>query len=329
METATSLAPGSIQTNGNGAGHQLRLRALDLPIGLVEDLRRTSASAGGPEALCPDFQICLPYHGLFVWHVGKDEVVGDPNQIIFVRGGETFRMSSPSRHGYRELIITPDIEILSEIAHVKGQTLFEHALFRRRSILATAYLQAERARFFHWMSTLAPREGLEQEERVIAMMRAALHPQVPRLRTPTAASARLLRRAKEVLQERYTQRLRLADIARAVGASPAYLTDLFTRTEGMPLHQYLTHLRLARALMELPHVDDLTALALELGFSSHSHFTFAFRRAYGCTPSEFRESARQGRASERTPAHLFPDLRLNSGRVQKILQVSPTVDVRG
>jgi AraC-like DNA-binding protein len=52
-------------------------------------------------------------------------------------------------------------------------------------------------------------------------------------------------------------------------------------------------LRLSRALVELPHANDLTALALDLGFSSHSHFTAAFRRMFQCTPSEFRESTRR------------------------------------
>lgn len=78
-----------------------------------------------------------------------------------------------------------------------------------------------------------------------------------------------------------------------MGASPAYLTALFSRLEGISLHQYLTQLRLARALVELPHVDDLTALALDLGFSSHSHFSFAFRRVFGCTPSQFRNTTRR------------------------------------
>jgi AraC family transcriptional regulator len=31
--------------------------------------------------------------------------------------------------------------------------------------------------------------------------------------------------------------------------------------------------------------DRLTSLALDLGFSSHSHFTRAFREFYGCPPS--------------------------------------------
>jgi hypothetical protein len=39
-----------------------------------------------------------------------------------------------------------------------------------------------------------------------------------------------------------------------------------------------------------------------LGFSSHSHFTAAFRRGFGCTPSQFRESTR--RTLKREPSRL-------------------------
>ena len=37
--------------------------------------------------------------------------------------------------------------------------------------------------------------------------------------------------------------------------------------------------------------EDLTTLGLDLGFSSHSHFSAAFQQAYGRSPSEFRQSA--------------------------------------
>jgi len=50
-------------------------------------------------------------------------------------------------------------------------------------------------------------------------------------------------------------------------------------------------LRLARALDLIAQYDDLSALGLDLGFSSHSHFSAAFRAVYGRTPSEFRQSA--------------------------------------
>ena len=49
----------------------------------------------------------------------------------------------------------------------------------------------------------------------------------------------------------------------------------------MPLYRYQLRLRLARALDLLGRYDDLTRLSLDLGFSSHSHFSSAFRQVYG------------------------------------------------
>ena len=111
--------------------------------------------------------------------------------------------------------------------------------------------------------------------------------------TPSARSTRrLLVRTKAYLESQLAQPIHLADVGRAVGASPAYLTYLFRQVEGVPLHRYLTQLRLARALVELPHTDDLTALALDSGFSSHSHFSASFHRAFRMTPTEFRRLSR-------------------------------------
>ena len=57
-------------------------------------------------------------------------------------------------------------------------------------------------------------------------------------------------------------------------------------------YRYHLRLRLARALDLTPEYDDLSALALDLGFSSHSHFAAAFKQAYGRSPSAFQQSAR-------------------------------------
>jgi AraC-like DNA-binding protein len=55
-------------------------------------------------------------------------------------------------------------------------------------------------------------------------------------------------------------------------------------------------LRLSLERLRDPRAN-LSAIAYDLGYSSHSHFTMAFRRAFGTTPSEFR--ARPGRAGHR------------------------------
>jgi AraC-like DNA-binding protein len=162
-----------------------------------------------------------------------------------------------------------------------------HPLFRNRSQRAGFDLQQMRARFLQ-RARLGTGNGFALEESAVTLLRTALDTD-PRASQPSRMTRRLIRRAKEFLEANLGHRLRLADVARAVGASPAYLTDTFRRVEGIPLHAYLTQLRLARALVDLRHTDNLTTLAFELGFSSHSHFTAAFRRAFGCTPSQFRD----------------------------------------
>ena len=268
-----------------------RRRLLESSIALVEDLRGRSAHVRrSPESFSPDFQVCLPYRGLFVWHVANDDVVGDANQVLFVSRGESFYLSQPVQGDYAELIVTPDPDLLAEIAHADG-ALSVHPLFRRRSRRADLSLQQLRTRFLHH-AVCGDWNGLVAEECVIAVLRSALTRDVER-HAPSRRTRRLIGRTKAFLEANLAAPIRLIDVARGVGASPAYLTDVFRRVEGIPLHGYLTQLRLARALVELPHAADLTTLALALGFSSHSHFTSAFRRAFGCTPSQFRESTRQ------------------------------------
>jgi AraC family transcriptional regulator len=268
-----------------------RTALLQSNVALVEDLRSPGVQVRTAEDFSSDFQVCLPYRGVFRWHVGDEDVVGDANQILFVRGGEPFRISQPMRGKYAEIIITPNRTLLGDLAG--GRTaLALHPLFRKRSRRAPPQLQLRLARLLY-RAKRRTIGGLAGDEAVIDLLRCALESNDSPVAS-TRASRRLTGQAKEFLGAHLTESIRLGQIARAVGVSPAYLTDLFRRVEGVSLHRYLTQLRLARALAEIPHTNDLTALALGLGFSSHSHFTAAFRRAFGCTPSRFRESARFG-----------------------------------
>ena len=129
---------------------------------------------------------------------------------------------------------------------------------------------------------------------MVAILRCALQADPP-AREPAARPADSYGARRSSWRPILSEPFRLSDVARAVGASPAYLTHVFRRFEGLPLHKYALQSRLARALVELPLADDLTLLALDLGFSSHSHFAATFRRAFGSTPSESRASTRPRR----------------------------------
>jgi AraC family transcriptional regulator len=264
--------------------------------GLVENVADPASRRGlGAEDFSPDFQLSFPYRGVFIWHVGRDEVVGDPNQILFVTGGEAFRLSTPRSEGFCELIITPKPSVLREMSEATGFDLSNHPSFQARCRMTTPTIQRACAALLRETDTQAATEALEAEEQLLGLLRAALAVELA-TKMPSMRTRRLIRRTKEFLESAFSDSLRLGDVADAVGASSTYLTDVFSRFEGVSLHRYVTQLRLARALVELPEAGDLTSLALDLGFSSHSHFTLAFRRAFGCTPSTFRARSNRNRA---------------------------------
>ena len=103
------------------------------------------------------------------------------------------------------------------------------------------------------------------------------------------AHADLADAARRLLALRFSEGLSLAAIAAAVATSPFHLARVFRRHVGCSLHAFRTQLRLRAAANHiLDGAVDLTAVALDLGFSSHSHFTSVFRTAFGFAPSRLR-----------------------------------------
>ena len=70
-----------------------------------------------------------------------------------------------------------------------------------------------------------------------------------------------------------------------MGCSPFHLSRQFSETTGLTIQQFIRPLRLARAA-ELLRTGkcNVTEAALEVGYNSLSHFTVAFREAFGCCP---------------------------------------------
>jgi AraC family transcriptional regulator len=137
-------------------------------------------------------------------------------------------------------------------------------------------------------------DELDIEERVVALLDRVLalaYRKRSRSRGPALPSASgLADSAKAWMAPRVTQAVTLANVARAIGCSIFHLCRSFRRATGQTLHQYREEVRLRLALERLEQGErDLTRLALESGYSSHSHFTAAFHRSFGTPPSTMRK----------------------------------------
>jgi len=233
--------------------------------------------------------LVFPYRGAYVRHLGQEEAVAEANQVVFFNAGESYRVSHPVAGGDSCLDVTVDEALMRELAPrtlLRGGAAFA---FRQQRLRIDPRAQALVALLRHSLHR-GVAEPLEAESLALTLFQRAMGPRTTHAPTASAGRQRLVDRAKLVLASDSRRRWTLAEIAVEVGVSAVYLTQVFQQVEGLPLYRYQLRLRLARALELLPGYEDLTALGLELGFSSHSHFSTAFQQTYGRTPSEFRES---------------------------------------
>jgi AraC-like DNA-binding protein len=98
-------------------------------------------------------------------------------------------------------------------------------------------------------------------------------------------SAERVEKAVAVLREKLSEPPTLEELGRAVGCSPFHLSRTFSAATGMTIPQYTRQLRLERAAELLKSGKfNVTEAALEVGYSSLSHFSQAFHEAFGCCP---------------------------------------------
>lgn len=98
-----------------------------------------------------------------------------------------------------------------------------------------------------------------------------------------------LSRALAYIEARLGDSLSVASLAQVAGVSEAHFTRLFVRRIGMPPHRYILRARVERAMDLLSATrKPIVEIAAELGFSTQSHFTAAFKRITGITPTEYR-----------------------------------------
>ena len=85
----------------------------------------------------------------------------------------------------------------------------------------------------------------------------------------------------------------LQELASLFGCSPSHFARKFRHTEGLSLGRFINRRRLAAAMRTLQNDSTpLAQIALDLGFSSQSHFTRLFSDLTGMTPAKFQRQCR-------------------------------------
>ncbi|HVE97740.1 MAG TPA: helix-turn-helix transcriptional regulator [Mycobacteriales bacterium] len=215
---------------------------------------------------------------------GRERIVADRNQVVLYADGQTFRRRLVHPAGDHCVFLRLSPALVDEVSAALpgpagwGALPIGDATYARLRLLLAELTAPDLP------------EPDRVEEELLAIVAAALDGPP---RTPTSVSeawADAADAVRLVLDGRpSTERFSLAATAYEVGYSPFHLARVFRAATGSSMHAYAERLRLRQALDRVADGErDLSALAAELGFASHSHFTLRFRRAFGRPPSVLR-----------------------------------------
>lgn len=247
-----------------------------------------------PEHAQSEFVLAFPHAGSFVLHTeGRSDLI-DEGSVALFNAGVPYRTSHPHGCGDRGSTLVVPRKVLADIL----SDWDPGAPFRDGKLLSVAAVSPPAA---YWrqrllVARLGHADGvdpLEAEETALGIVRDVL----AALRLPRRGRAPRAREiaedARSHLRGAFPEPLRLAELSARLRVSPFQLCRAFRAHTGMPLHRYRTSLRLKAAIERLAGAD-LAGLAFDLGFASHSHFTSAFRREFGVTPSAARRLLARG-----------------------------------
>ncbi|HEY7282357.1 MAG TPA: AraC family transcriptional regulator [Actinomycetota bacterium] len=234
---------------------------------------------------------------------GHDPVVATAAHVMFYNRFQTYRRALVSERGDHCAFLLVGPEVLEEVARSRVPQLGDPFVrpFPSTHAPGTAAAYLAHLALLRHLRTRADPDDLFVQERLYWLVGAAVaelygsdeRAGEPRRAATRAAHAEVVESAKAVLGTRLGERLTLEGVAGLLFVSPFELSRMFRRRTGFSVHGFLVQLRLRAALERvLDSRARLTDIAVDLGFSSPSHFSDSFRRVFGVAPSSARRLAR-------------------------------------
>ena len=251
----------------------------------------------------------FPRTAVEIQHENESAFVANSNVVTFYNQGQAYLRNAVSIEGDRCDWFGVEIDVVQDLVRAFDPTLDTRPNqpfnFTRGWADASTYL-AQR-RLFEQVVAGALNDSLMIEESIVDLLE-----QVVQSAYKTTAIVRssivgprqrdMIHHIEFILSRQWGECLSLRELANEVGISVYHLCRMFRRATGSTLHQYRQKLRVRCSLEGVMESRrSLVDIALDAGFSSHSHYTHTFRQEFARTPSSLRpgkttESARRQRA---------------------------------
>jgi AraC-like DNA-binding protein len=106
----------------------------------------------------------------------------------------------------------------------------------------------------------------------------------------TKDEPKVVKEIKDYFHANLGRDVSLGELANIVHLNRSYLTRIFKKATGLPPHAYFLQLKLGEAKRRLVRGETISQVALETGFADQSHFSRAFKTAFGLTPAQYAKA---------------------------------------
>lgn len=197
------------------------------------------------------------------------------------------------RSGAHVLVIQPDPEVSERLR--PASRFWEEVHQLRHGIIADRARQLSRE-----VRSPDPVSPIAAEALILEMI--ALAVRLDEGRRIDGRPPAWLGQARDLVHDRFLEKLRIEDVAQGVDIHPTHLARTFREHFHVPLGAYIRRLRIEWAIRQVEETDDpLSGIAARGGFADQSHLTREFRRRMGLAPARYRELRGTGRADSSTP----------------------------
>lgn len=210
-----------------------------------------------------------------------------PGDVLLIHPGMRYRVDH-AEHGFDDVCLS----VHYPGSRVDGSDPESPDRSRTWARARAPVLRADhRLRYLHWglRRALDGAAALLAETCAAELFREIPEPHAAPTRAPRprtfADRAERIHAARAIIERRYGEALRLDALADAVGMSTFHFARLFAGMIGMPPHRFLLETRLRAAAAMLREGRSVTETCYACGFGDLSHFSRAFARHHGRSPS--------------------------------------------
>jgi len=93
------------------------------------------------------------------------------------------------------------------------------------------------------------------------------------------------------IEKHYAEDVTITEIATELGVSASFLSRIFKKEIGIPIHEYLNQYRISKSL-SLLKTHTVTEVGYLCGFCDNSHFISIFKKYIGTTPMQYKKQHR-------------------------------------